>query len=75
MAEERAERILNMDNAWQCVVCQDNEKTIVYLPCNHLAICNKCDKEMQKQFNVNMSIMSCPICRKQINKRVKVHIQ
>eukprot|EP01084_Bolivina_argentea_P078443 142331_1 len=29
IAEERAEQILNMDNAWQCVVCADNEKTVV----------------------------------------------
>eukprot|EP00486_Rosalina_sp_Unknown_P003151 CAMPEP_0201574808 /NCGR_PEP_ID=MMETSP0190_2-20130828/19545_1 /ASSEMBLY_ACC=CAM_ASM_000263 /TAXON_ID=37353 /ORGANISM="Rosalina sp." /LENGTH=159 /DNA_ID=CAMNT_0048003575 /DNA_START=90 /DNA_END=566 /DNA_ORIENTATION=+ len=47
-AEERAEEVLNMDNAWQCVSCLDNEKTVVYLPCNHLAVCQKCDQDMSQ---------------------------
>eukprot|EP01084_Bolivina_argentea_P158564 276190_1 len=77
IAEERAEQVLNMDNAWQCVVCDDNEKTIVYLPCNHLAVCQKCDAELSK---INLAEHqndkeSCPICRSQIIKRVKVHVQ
>ena len=35
-AEQRAQELLGMDNAWECVVCMNKEKQIVYLPCNHL---------------------------------------
>lgn len=75
-AEERAEEVLNMDNAWQCVSCLDNEKTVVYLPCNHLAVCQACDKDMsQSNLEEPTGIESCPICRSQIMKRVNVHVQ
>ena len=75
-AEQRADEILNMDNAWQCVSCLDNEKTVVYLPCNHLAVCQKCDQQMSQSNLENPNQMeSCPICRSQIMKRVNVHVQ
>ena len=75
-AEERAEQVLNLDNAWQCVVCEDNEKTVVYLPCNHLAVCRKCDAEMSKM-NLEHAddTEPCPICRSAILKRVNVIVQ
>lgn len=71
-AKMRAEQVLNMDNAWQCCICQDNEKTIVYSPCNHLSVCHTCDQLMQDQEDVNGSL--CPICRQAIVSRVRVHI-
>jgi len=74
-AEERAEKVLNMDNMWQCVVCEDNEKTVVYLPCNHLAVCNECDDAMaQMNADENAEGQSCPICRADIQRRVTVHL-
>lgn len=74
-AEERAETLLMMDNMWQCVICEDNEKTVVYLPCNHLAVCNKCDEAMaQMNADENEQGQSCPICRTVIQRRVTVHL-
>ena len=28
-----------------CVVCMDNERSCLYVPCNHLAVCAECDAE------------------------------
>ena len=75
IAEERTEQVLNMDNAWQCVVCDDNEKTVVYLPCNHLAVCGDCDEEMAEMNAGDNGLQECPICRAQIMRRVTVHVQ
>ena len=81
-AEERAEKVLNMDNMWQCVVCEDNEKTVVYLPCNHLAVCNDCDDAMaqmvaaeaEERAEQDAEGQTCPICRTEIQRRVTVHL-
>ena len=75
VAEEKSERILNMDNAWQCVVCEENEKTIVYVPCNHLAICSQCDLDLSKLNDDEERTDTCPICRTEITNRLKVYAQ
>merc|ERR1712228_813538 len=75
IAERRSEQVLNMDNAWQCIVCEDNEKTIVYLPCNHLAVCNQCDLELSQMAKDDDKEETCPICRTKITNRLKVYAQ
>ena len=29
-----------------CVVCMDNERSCLYVPCNHLAVCAECDVDI-----------------------------
>jgi len=37
----------------ECVICQDREKVIAFVPCGHKCVCEKC----------SIGISICPICR------------
>jgi len=39
-----------------CVICYDQDKDCVYMPCKHNAACIKCSKNLKE----------CPICRVKI---------
>uniref|UniRef100_A0A1B6G609 RING-type E3 ubiquitin transferase n=1 Tax=Cuerna arida TaxID=1464854 RepID=A0A1B6G609_9HEMI len=41
----------------RCVVCQENPKEVILLPCGHLCICEDCSEQITS---------SCPICRSHI---------
>ena len=43
------------DDSKLCVVCCENEKTRVVVPCGHCCLCNGCAS--------NKAITTCPICR------------
>jgi len=47
-----------------CVVCLEEKKTIIYLPCFHMCTCKKC--------GMNESLTKCPICRSSIDCKEKV---
>ena len=51
-----------------CVVCQDNEKCIMILPCRHLCICQDCQGPLQLQNN------HCPICRRLVRQTIKAYL-
>ena len=69
-----AEEVLNRDNAWQCVQCMENQKTVVYLPCKHLAVCKSCDDQLKSDDDINIS-KSCLICSEQIDQRIDAFVQ
>lgn len=46
-----------------CVICRDEQKTVVLLPCRHLCLC----------FNCSGSIRTCPLCRKPIMNIISVY--
>mmetsp|Transcript_20428 Transcript_20428/g.37974 ORF Transcript_20428/g.37974 Transcript_20428/m.37974 type:complete len:1566 (+) Transcript_20428:272-4969(+) len=47
-----------------CVVCMDNVRDCLLLPCGHLYICMTCAKSLDKK--------ECPMCRKQVTKMMRV---
>jgi len=51
-----------------CVICQDQEKCIMILPCRHLCICEKCKVPLKTHRN------TCPICRKQVKQMIKAYL-
>ena len=51
-------------NKKSCIVCISNEISIIFKPCNHLCICEKCSEK------VNI----CPMCRQLITSRIKVKL-
>lgn len=53
---------------WQCVVCSDNPKSPVVLPCGHI-YCQQCVNEWSKHSN------SCPVCHTQLDKDNAVEIR
>jgi len=75
--EEREQRILKMQNAAEdarrqekesklCVVCCENEKSCLLLPCRHLCCCEKCGKDRR--------LKQCPICRCDIDDTVNIFL-
>ena len=50
-------------NSFECVVCMDEEKTHVILPCGHYCVCAKC----------LATLTQCPVCRKEIQQTVRCY--
>ena len=48
-------------NKLECTVCMDAERSILLLPCRHLALCETCSNKCSK----------CPICRTTIASKIK----
>lgn len=47
-----------------CAVCLDNEKEIMLDPCNHVCLCQKCSKAIEK----------CPICQQKVTSKKRVYL-
>merc|ERR1711871_1719083 len=41
-----------------CVICTENQQSVVLMPCRHLCLCRECSK--------SPGVDKCPICRKPI---------
>ena len=48
----------------RCVVCLENRKGILLLPCSHMCVCVDCSE--------NSSLLKCPICRSPIEGKLLV---
>lgn len=48
-----------------CVICQENDKSVVLLPCRHLCLCEPC--------SVHDDLNQCPLCRRPIAHRISVY--
>ncbi|XP_060069818.1 death-associated inhibitor of apoptosis 2-like [Ylistrum balloti] len=46
-----------------CKICMDEEVSILFLPCGHMACCAGC----------SVSVQDCPICRADIVQRIKAY--
>mmetsp|Transcript_31228 Transcript_31228/g.50098 ORF Transcript_31228/g.50098 Transcript_31228/m.50098 type:complete len:1402 (+) Transcript_31228:1890-6095(+) len=49
-----------------CVVCFENKRDALFLPCGHIFLCMDCSKQLEKKV--------CPMCRKDITKMSRVEI-
>ena len=45
-----------------CVVCMDRERSCLYVPCNHLAVCGECDA------GIMAASQPCPMCNTEIDR-------
>jgi len=52
------------DEQKMCVVCQDEEKSVLLLPCRHVCVCKGCAR--------NSQLDNCPLCREEIVDRINV---
>jgi hypothetical protein len=48
-----------------CVVCHENQRDTVIVPCNHLCLCSAC--------STVALLKECPMCRKKIEKLQKIY--
>ncbi|KAG5677768.1 hypothetical protein PVAND_007499 [Polypedilum vanderplanki] len=51
-----------INNAVECVVCMDAQTRVIFLPCGHLCCCINCSKDLNQ----------CPMCRGDIERKIKV---
>ena len=49
-----------------CVICLNQERNLLFMPCNHLCACAEC--------GLNPTIRVCPICRATFNNRTVVYV-
>ena len=49
-----------------CVVCMDNERSCLYVPCNHLVVCVECDADIMA------ACLPCPYCNEAIDREESV---
>ncbi|XP_055348932.1 uncharacterized protein LOC129595831 [Paramacrobiotus metropolitanus] len=54
-----------------CVVCHDNLRNIVSIPCRHFALCEDCINMLPTNIFHNKL---CPVCRKQIQELIKIFV-
>ena len=52
-------KIENLLRCTTCIVCQENIKSVLFLECRHLVICEPCSKIIGSE---------CPLCRKNSKK-------
>jgi hypothetical protein len=57
-------------NPYLCVICWNERKNIVLLPCRHLCVCLSCSQQL---WNNNRN-ETCPICRKEVENRLEVFV-
>ncbi|CAM9150765.1 unnamed protein product [Hapterophycus canaliculatus] len=48
-----------------CVVCQENERGVLLLPCRHLCVCRGCSERPE--------LTLCPLCRDHIAESLVVY--
>jgi len=49
-----------------CAICLQRERTLLFMPCNHLCACAEC--------GLNPNIRTCPICRAAFNNRMVIYV-
>ena len=48
----------------KCVICLENDKSFLFMPCKHVCCCENCSKNLNQ----------CPICRNKIESSFKIYI-
>ena len=52
---------------WECVMCMNEQISVVFLPCAHQVLCEDCNVLHQKK-----GMDECPSCRTPIKERISV---
>ena len=50
-------------NELLCIICIDNDRDAIYMPCRHNATCIKCTKNLK----------NCPICKVEISEAIRIY--
>jgi len=61
--EER--RLAEEEQKRACVVCREEAKCVLLMPCRHLCVCKECSRRNE--------LMRCPLCRVTITQKIDVY--
>ncbi|XP_046547723.1 uncharacterized protein LOC124257655 [Haliotis rubra] len=56
----------------KCVVCQDQTKSVLILPCRHMCLCVDCANRIVRSRLIERRV--CPLCRQRIQKVMDVFV-
>ncbi|TMW85793.1 hypothetical protein EJD97_022490 [Solanum chilense] len=65
-AESSGSNVFNVER--ECVMCMNEQISVVFLPCAHQVLCEDCNVHHQ-----NRGMDKCPSCRTPIKERISVH--
>lgn len=51
-----------------CIICQEQEKCMLILPCKHVCLCEECFRTLYRYNH------SCPVCRSVIQNTMKIYV-
>jgi hypothetical protein len=57
--------LLSKDREFSCLLCSDNNREVLLLPCRHLAICKHCSVK-------EANIPTCPLCERDVTDRILI---
>lgn len=65
--------------SFDCLLCCDSAKNIVFLPCGHIVACKTCttdslDIELGKVLNQRRSPRTCPVCKQTVKEAREVFL-
>jgi len=55
-------------NLSECVICMENPKDFLCIPCGHRALCGQCSQRI-----LDEPISMCPVCRKKVDDIIKIY--
>ncbi|KAF8380682.1 hypothetical protein HHK36_028172 [Tetracentron sinense] len=64
--QDSSENEANCDR--KCLICMQDEVSVVFLPCAHQVLCAGCSEDYGKKTKAN-----CPCCQVQIDQRIRVY--
>jgi hypothetical protein len=53
-------------SSFNCDVCAENVRNVIFKPCLHLSICTVCDDKLQ--------VKHCPTCKQLVNDRIRIFV-
>ena len=57
------EEVESLNEARRCVICLENERVVIFLPCAHFSTCVSC----------SVAVKNCPLCRKTVEASIRAY--
>lgn len=65
-SKEMEDALSDLEASLLCIVCRENRKGALILPCRHLCLCPQCSQQF--------TFKDCPICRQKVDQIMNVYL-